>query len=86
MPNRNYINGAEKERRIARKLKSEGWDIAQRSAGSHSPIDVFAVHKEKRLVRFIQAKPKSLSENKKRQLEEEHEWLNDEFVCTFEVI
>jgi len=40
--NKNYINGARRERRIMKKLEQEGW-FCIRSAGSHSPIDIIAM-------------------------------------------
>jgi len=40
--NRNYNNGARRERRIMKKLEKEGW-FCIRSAGSHSPIDIIAI-------------------------------------------
>ena len=41
MPNNNYRNGANRERRIMKKLTAEGW-FCIRSAGSHSPVDIIA--------------------------------------------
>lgn len=82
----NYQKGRAKEYRICEKLRQEGFDIVQRSAGSHSPVDIFAFHREKRLIKLIQAKPKSMSNNKKMQICEENGWLNDEFICEFEVL
>lgn len=83
---RNYQRGRAKEYRMISKLKKEGYDIAQRSAGSHSPIDVFAINKKEQKIKFIQLKPKSMSDNMKTKLEKEHDWLNDEYVCSFEVM
>jgi len=40
--NKNYNNGARRERRIMKKLEKEGW-FCIRSAGSHSPIDIIAI-------------------------------------------
>lgn len=85
----NYKKGARKEYKIVKRYKSFGYDIVQRSAGSHSKIDVFAINiKEKRIV-LIQSK-RTLSENMdyiepklKRQLEEENEDLNGQFKVSF---
>lgn len=85
MVNKNYIKGKNKEQRIANRLKKEGFIIAQRSAGSHSPIDVFAIHKEKKIIKFIQSKPKKFSRKQKQKLLEEHGWLSDKFQCEFTV-
>ena len=84
--NRNYIKGRSKEYRIVNKLKKISYEIAFRSAGSHSPIDVVAINRKLKLVRFIQAKPKKFSKKEKLRLEEKYNWLNDEFLCSFEVI
>ena len=86
MPNKNYQKGRRKEYKICDQLKKEGFDIVQRSAGSHSPIDVFAIHKEKGIIKFIQCKPDSMSENAKQKLLDENYWLNFQFYATFEVI
>jgi len=86
MPNKNYVRGRRKEYAIVKKLKEMGYSIAQRSAGSHSPIDVFAINPQTRVIKFIQAKPDSLSENKKKEIEHANSWLNNVFRCEFEVL
>ena len=83
MPNKNYVNGRYKEYKIVKELKKRGYKIAQRSAGSHSPIDVFAVHRENKEICFVQAKPESLPESEKTKLEQENDWLNDTFRVEF---
>ena len=45
MPNKNYIKGRRKEYKICKKLIEKGFDIAQRTAGSHSPIDIIVINK-----------------------------------------
>jgi len=86
MPNKNYEKGRNKEYRICYKLKEQGYDIVQRTAGSHSPIDIIAINKELKQIQFIQAKPNSMSNNKRNQLEQEQEALNGLFSCVFNVI
>ncbi|MCK9370207.1 hypothetical protein M0R04_09905 [Candidatus Dojkabacteria bacterium] len=86
MPNKNYISGRAKEYRIVKKLKAEGFTIVQRSAGSKSPLDIFAFKKETKEIRLIQCKPKSMSMNKRNKIEQELAWLNDEFISKFEVV
>ena len=83
MPNKNYIKGRRKEYAIVNKLKDEKYDIAQRSAGSHSPIDVFAISKTQKKIRFIQSKPNGYNSKK---IEEDLKWLNGHFTVEFEVI
>ena len=85
MVNKNYNNGANKERRIVNQLKKAGYDIAFRSAGSHSPIDCVAIHRKKREILFIQSKPKDMSQKAKDKIFDEQSWLWDTFRVTFEV-
>ena len=81
----NYIKGANKERRVVNKARKAG-KIAWRSAGSHSPIDVCIIDREAKTVRFIQCKPKNFSKNKKEGLLEKYKFLNDEYLCSFQVL
>jgi hypothetical protein len=43
-------------------------DIAQRTAGSHSPIDVIGIDTVNRIICLVQCKPESMSEAKKEEL------------------
>lgn len=83
MPNPKYIKGRRKEYAIANYLKKRGWDIVQRSAGSKSPIDVWAVNKKLRRIKLIQVKPDKFDGSK---IEEELNWLNNVFRVEFEVL
>lgn len=56
MPNKNYEKGRRREYQIIKQLKEQGFTIAQRTAGSHSPIDILAIHRLRKLILFIQAK------------------------------
>jgi hypothetical protein len=42
MPNKNYINGRAHEYKVRDEYRARGFTVA-RSAGSHSPFDVYAV-------------------------------------------
>lgn len=86
MSNKNYIKGRRKEYKIVNDLKKDGWIIAQRTAGSHSPIDVFAINKLTKVIKMIQAKPDSMSKNAKDKINQELNWLNNIFRVEFEVI
>lgn len=86
MSNKNYIRGRNKEYKIVHEYKDNGFNIAQRSAGSHSPIDVFAISKDKKEIVLIQAKPNSMSKNKRNEIEEELKWLNGKFKVKFIVV
>jgi Holliday junction resolvase len=79
----NYEKGRKKEYKIMKKLKEQGYDIVFRTAGSHSPIDVVGINKEKRRIICVQSKPKSMSENAKKKLQGGLSWLNDCFIINF---
>ena len=66
----NYEKGADKERRIMNKFRDKGM-LSFRSAGSHSPIDVFALDIENKTIWLIQSKPKSMSDNAKQKIYDE---------------
>ena len=83
MPNKNYIKGVAKERKIVNDYKALGWDIVQRTAGSHSPIDVIAINQLLKTIKFIQAKPDKYNS---KILEDKYRWLNGIFRVEFEVI
>ena len=85
MPNKNYVKGRNKEYKLVHELISKGYDIAQRTAGSHSPIDIIAIHKELRLITLIQSKPDNMSENEINKLKEKYEYLNGKWIVIFEV-
>lgn len=81
MPNPNYVKGRRKEYKIRKELIDEGFDIVQRSAGSHSPIDVFAINKTTNEILLIQAKPEGFTSKEYEQ----YVWLNNEFKVRFEI-
>ena len=83
MPNKNYVKGRRKEYKLAKEELEAGADIVQRTAGSHSPIDIISINKTKKLIRFIQSKPDSMSEKEKKRIEEKNKDLNDWFYCEF---
>ena len=68
--NKNYNNGARRERRIMKKLEKEGW-FCIRSAGSHSPIDIIAIKSGQ--FRFIQSKKTGYLTPQERKEKEELE-------------
>lgn len=86
MPNKNYIKGRKKEYKIMKELKEQGFDIAQRTAGSHSPIDVFAIHKKNKVIKFIQSKPDNYPKTRAETIYSELDYLNDMFKCEFVLI
>lgn len=86
MPNSNYIKGRKKEYKIRNQLLEQGFDIAQRTAGSHSPIDIIAINKLTKVIKLIQAKPEKFADSKKQELIQEWGWLNNAFRVEFEII
>lgn len=84
--NKNYVRGRNKEYRLVKQFREAGYTIVQRTAGSHSPVDIIAVHKEKRKITFIQAKPNSMTENKKEEIKKENEFLNGVYDTEFIVL
>jgi len=82
MPNKHYIKGRRKEYRICTQKRKEGYDIVQRSAGSHSPVDVWCVSKTKKEILLLQAKPKGYASH----YYDKFGWLNGNFKVRFEII
>ncbi len=87
-----YNKGRRKEYKIVADLKKEGYDIVQRTAGSHSPIDIIAINRLTKTIKFIQSK-RTLKETMdyidiklKKNIEEEYRWLNNIFRVEFKVI
>ena len=78
----NYQRGRNKEYRIVNKLKTQ-FKIVQRTAGSHSPIDIIAIDPEKKRIRFVQAKLGDFPESQKKKILKEMENLNGKFDVEF---
>ncbi len=80
-----YKKGRRKEYGITDKLREEGFDIIQRSRGSKSPIDIFAINKKDKVIKFIQSKRvlkesmDFVDEKQKEKIEKEFNWLNGKF-------
>lgn len=68
MPNRNYVSGRFLEYSEKKFLESKGY-LVIRSAGSHTPVDLFAAHEKNKLRLLIQCK-KSKNKNPKPPLSE----------------
>ena len=85
MPNSAYKRGAEKERRIVNSFKAKGC-LAFRSAGSHSPIDVFVLNPKSHEIKLIQSKlGKSYTQSFKDKLLRELEKYNGSYEVSAEV-
>lgn len=75
----NYEKGADKERRIVNKFRERGC-LSFRSAGSHSPIDIFAIDPETKIIHLVQSKPKSMSWAKKEELYRSLQYLEGTYI------
>jgi len=87
MARTNYQKGADKERRIVLALKSKGF-LSFRSAGSHSPIDVFAINPFSKEIKLIQAKLRgktNLSSKERSSIISEGSQLNGSYSVIFEL-
>ncbi len=86
-----YNKGRRKEYDIIYRLRKEGWEIAQRTAGSHSPIDIIAINKVTKVIKLIQSKRtinetmSYIKDKVKAKLEDENRWLNGVFSVEFVV-
>jgi len=86
MGNKNYEKGRRKEYKIVKEYRDKGFRICQRTAGSHSPIDVIAISEDLKEIHLIQAKPDNYAESKVKKLIEQNINLNGEFRVVFKVI
>jgi Holliday junction resolvase len=80
-----YAKGARKERSIVNYERESG-NIAFRSAGSHSPIDVCIINKAEKLIRFVQCKSDNMPDSQKKKLIEEQIDLPGDYKVSFEVL
>jgi len=84
--NTNYVKGRRYEYKILNEHKRRGFDICQRTAGSRSPVDIFCISFKDRVIKFIQCKPKSMSDAAIQRLEEKESRFNGMFDCLFRVL
>lgn len=84
--NKNYVKGRRKEYKIVKELKQQGYDIVQRTAGSHSCIDIFAIHKDTRKILFIQSKPDDYGIKASLKLKSELDFLNGSWFGEFQLV
>ena len=86
-----YKKGARKEYKIIDDLRAEGYDIAQRTAGSHSCIDIIAINIKDKVIKLIQSK-RTLNKDMnfintklKQKIEDDNKQLNGIYSVVFEV-
>jgi Holliday junction resolvase len=82
---RNYLRGRSREYSIKNKLIALGYQVL-RMSGSHGFADLVAIDKTARQIIFIQVKPKKYNKKRTVEIEQENNFLNDEFVCSFKVV
>jgi Holliday junction resolvase len=72
--------GANKERSIVNVARAKGFYAfrAACSKSSTADIDVCVIDYKNKIINFIQCKPASWSENKRKQLQDKHPELNGE--------
>lgn len=91
---KNYIKGRRKEYEMIKKLKEGSYifkdgenmvfPIAQRTAGSHSPFDIVAIHPEKKVILLLQSKAgHKLSTKATSKIEADNKELNGIFFVKF---
>lgn len=86
MPNKQYIKGRSKEYSVVKQYKNKGYQISQRTAGSHSPIDVIAIDWDLRLIKLIQCKPDTISKSKTLKLYDKYSRLKGLFHVEFIIL
>lgn len=84
MPNKNYLKGYRKERKLVNEARQKG-NIAFRSAGSHSPVDVVIIDSENNKISLVQCKSDNFADSAKERLLEQYEELNGVFEVEFKV-
>lgn len=84
MTNKNYLKGRAKEYRLKYKFEKQGF-IVLRTAQSRGFADLIAINPNSKEIIFIQSKPRSISNNAKEKLEKQFEFMNDSFLCGFQV-
>lgn len=57
MPNNKYLRSTKRERQLVNQARAKGL-ISARSAGSHSPVDVWIFDPKKKIFKLIQVKTK----------------------------
>lgn len=86
MSNPNYLKGRRKEYAVVKRYKELGFEISQRTAGSHSPFDVIAIDLKKKEIRLIQCKPAAMNATQQQKIRDENQNLNGLFLVSFAVV
>ena len=84
MPNKHYMKGYRKERKLVNEARAEGY-LAFRSAGSHSPVDVVIVRQHGGTIDLIQCKSDNISVSKRKKLMKRSEEIDGYYYVRFKV-
>ncbi len=84
MANKKYEKGRRREYTIKYQLEKDGYEIVQRTAGSHSPFDLIAIDRLTKTIKLVQVKPQNY--DKEEKLNEKWRDLNNVFRVEFEVM
>ena len=86
MPNTQYLKGRNREYKTCEKLRQEGFHIVQRTAGSHSPMDIIAIDFHLNRIKLVQVKPKDMPDAQKQRILEDNKSLGGKrYYVEFEV-
>ena len=92
MANNFYKAGRRKEYKIVEDFRKDGFEIVERTAGSHSEIDIIAIDLKNKKINLIQSK-RSMNHDMsyidpklKEKIEEKNKELNGLFTVCFEVL
>lgn len=85
MAKTNYERGRNKEYRIVKKLKARGFDVVVRSAGSHSPIDIWALDWIHKNLVLVQSKLGKLGKSEKERILKEGQEFEGLYSVSFEL-
>ena len=85
MANLRYLKGANKERSAVKRLKREGYDLAQRSRGSKSPVDVWGLIIKDKIIKLIQVKAGTFTDSQANKIMLDNSHLNGTYKVDFEI-
>ena len=80
--NKNYEKGVRFERLLVNNAKKDG-NISFRSAGSHSPVDVFILDEDNKTIYLIQCKH---SKDKQKKLKSEYDKMLSGYRVVWKVM
>jgi Holliday junction resolvase len=85
MSNKQYVKGRRKEYKVVNQAKAKG-QLAFRSAGSHSPVDVVIIDSHSKVIHLVQCKPDSMTNTAKDKIYQENMDLEGTYLVYFDII